>query len=62
MKEYLRWFDSLMERSTLLLMDNFSAHELGYETFHGENATTLLLILKKVTMKGPCKSSPYVHL
>lgn len=39
MKEYLRWFDSLMERPTLLLMDNFSAHELGCETFYGETAT-----------------------
>lgn len=39
MKEYLRWFDGLMERPTLLLMDNFSAHKLAYETFHGDNAT-----------------------
>lgn len=42
MKEYLRWFDSLMERPTLLLMDNFSAHKLAYETFHGDNATEKL--------------------
>ena len=42
MKEYLRWFDSLMERPTLLLMDSFSAHELGYAIFHGDNATERL--------------------
>lgn len=39
MKEYLRWFDGLMERPTLLLIDRLSAHKLAYETFHGDNAT-----------------------
>ena len=42
MKEYFRWFDSLMEWPTLLLMDNFSAHELGWDTFRGETATESL--------------------
>ena len=38
MKQYLEWFDSLMERPTLLLMDNFSAHILAWDSFSGESA------------------------
>ena len=31
MKEYLRWFGQQMELPTLLLMDNFGAHEKAVE-------------------------------
>ena len=31
MKEYLQWFDARMKAHALLLMDNFSAHELAVE-------------------------------
>ena len=35
-KEWLRWFDNLMAgRKVLLLLDNFSGHELGVEKVGG---------------------------
>ena len=40
MKEYLRWFDGQMRikgKKALLLMDNFSAHELGVEIMEEAN-------------------------
>ena len=42
MEEYLRWFDSQMERPSLLLMDYFSAHAKAIETFIGDAATEAL--------------------
>jgi DDE superfamily endonuclease len=30
-REYLRWFDKQMIRPTLLLINNYAAHEAGYE-------------------------------
>jgi DDE superfamily endonuclease len=36
MKEWLRWFDNRAGRKVLLLMDNFSAHEMAVEYFDRE--------------------------
>lgn len=36
MKEWLRWFDNRAGRKVLLLMDNFSAHEMAVEYFGRE--------------------------
>ena len=42
MKEYLKWFDSQMIRPTLLLMDNFTAHEIAVDHVIGEDASEQL--------------------
>ena len=40
--EYLKWFDRQMTGPTLLLMDNFSAHELAYLKYIGDEAKEML--------------------
>ena len=41
MEEYLRWLDNKMRgegRKVLLLLDNFSSHELGVQLVGGKEA------------------------
>jgi hypothetical protein len=43
MKEWLKWFDNRMKcqnKKVLLLMDNFSAHELGVEQMEEKRELT----------------------
>jgi hypothetical protein len=61
MKEYLRWFDNLMIRKgkkALLLMDNFSAHELAVELIEDGNE----LKMTKVMWLPPNATSVYQPL
>ena len=58
MEEYLRWFDSQMERPSLLLMDYVSAHAVAIETFSGDDATealrwTTVLWLPPTSLRQP---------
>lgn len=58
-EEWLRWFDSLMNRHVLLLMDNFSAHELGLNNI---NASDYPLQYTKVIFLPPNATSIYQPL
>jgi hypothetical protein len=59
MIEWLQWFDARMRaqgKKVLLLMDNFSAHELGVELLEEAQAlmnTKVMWLLLKVRVTKP---------